>query len=77
MVPDDAIGINAFYNDDPTGEVQTAAIANITPIVSRTNNTIVFRQPDIHAHTLPTYLGTIVSHDRQIIYWVNNTRPLP
>lgn len=24
-----------------------------------------------------TYLGAIVSPDRQTIYWVNNTQPLP
>lgn len=28
-------------------------------------------------HGGPVYLGALLSSDRQVIYWENNTRPLP
>ena len=45
-------------------------------IEERTEKQIIFAAnvPDIHGQA---YIGCILSEDRSIVYWVNDTKPLP
>lgn len=77
MIPDDAVGIAAGSNTEPTRSINTTYAGNLYQIVERDRNSIRLVQIDHSAHGSNTYLGCIVSADRQTIYWVNDTRPLP
>lgn len=46
-------------------------------IREKTNARISLDPGPGHAYTSATYLGGIVSADRSIVYWVNETKPLP
>lgn len=73
----DAIGILAINNDDPLSyrnTTQTFRLFNIE--VDDNNNARAVIQEAV-AHPQPFYLGAILSHDREKVYWVNETKPLP
>lgn len=73
-LPSGAVGIIATYNDDPLHYVNGGANFEISlSIVSDTEISA------LHNTTMnnPSYFGAIVSNDRQTIFWVNTSRPLP
>lgn len=73
----DAIGVVAFANDTPLQNRYTESETRITNVTSVTNNVVTLEQAAEHSLASPYYLGAIVSQDRETIYWVNETRPLP
>lgn len=77
LIPEDAVGIAAGSNDDPTRSINTTYAGNLYEITDRGAGTMRLTQIDHNAHGSDTYLGCIVSADRQTIFWINNTRPLP
>lgn len=74
LIPEDVIGIGAINNDEPLAYLQAGTALSV---ISRTESSIEISQGVTISHGAPTYLGALVSSDRSIIYWVNNTRPLP
>ena len=76
-IPDDAVGIGATSNDDPLEYVNTTNAALILQIAEKTDIQIRMTQDMQYSHTYAAYLGAIVSADRQTIYWVNTSKPLP
>lgn len=76
-LPADAVGVIANDNDRPLYFVGTATDTQTFEIVSKTATTLEVAQVTTSSHSLPIYLGAIVSADRETIYWVNNTKPLP
>lgn len=76
-LPADAIGVIAISNDLPLRYIDTENPTQMFRIVSKTDTAIEVEQVSSSTHTLGVYLGAIVSADRQTIYWVNNTQPLP
>lgn len=46
-------------------------------ITSQSDTSLTLEQNLHFTHNMPTYLGAIVSLDGSVIYWVNDTRPLP
>jgi hypothetical protein len=46
-------------------------------ITNKSNREMALRQRNEYTHSSPSYLGAIVSQDRQTIYWVNRTKPIP
>lgn len=73
----DAVGIFAYDNDSPLVYQDTTNPALLYEIVSRTNNEMRLRclaPNDAHGNN---YLGAILSADRSVVYWENNTRPVP
>lgn len=75
-IPDDAVAVPAVKNDEPLEYRDTIVAANVMTIESRSANEIVFTTAVAVQHG-QTYLGGILSSDRQTVYWVNNTKPLP
>lgn len=76
-IPGDAVGILALNNDDPLQRRESQDRWAYMPLVSKTENTLVFRFEEQHQFSVPNYLGGIVSADRSEVYWINETRPLP
>lgn len=77
QIPQDAIAILADRNTAPTeykDSTLSAWSANLT-IISPFEMEVT--QAQAHTHSANFYLGAIVSADRQTIYWVNETQPLP
>ena len=76
-IPLDAIGIFANDNDKPLVSRYTHDNGLIYDMIIVSEDTLEFvnRSP-ISYHTA-NYLGAIISADRETIYWVNETRPLP
>ena len=77
-IPNDAVGCLAVSNDDPlayryeTGEFSY----RLFEVSEKTNNRLVMTPVVDTPHAVPSYLGCIVSQDRTVVYWVNETHPL-
>lgn len=77
IIPQDAIGILARFNDNPLGLLEDTQSYVALDITSLSPDSMVLEHPEVHTMSFATYLGAIVSADRSIVYWVNNTKPLP
>lgn len=77
MIPSNALGVIALQNDAPDVYKDTDRQDWLFDIVEKTSTTMTLRQKVDAGHEVVTYLGAIVSADRQTTYWVNNTKPLP
>lgn len=74
LIPNDAVGIVALDNNNPL--YYQHAVAQYTfPIVRKTDTEIELSNSTTMNHD--SYLGAIVSSDRETVFWVNETRPLP
>lgn len=76
-IPEDALGIFASDNNNPLQYIDTDVNEWLfeLSIIDDTQLTATCIHPNIH--TGSNYLGAIVSADRQTVYWINNTNPLP
>ena len=77
LIPDDAIGIKAYSNDNPLQFKDQTNTQYLYDIVGRTSRRMVLVMESPTVSGVSCYLGAIVSNDRQTVYWVNETRPLP
>ena len=76
-LPDDAVGIFAKSNDNPLEYRYTQNLYMQFGIVLKTQTQMVMRQKTVTTHNQNNYLGAIVSEDRSIVYWINDTKPIP
>lgn len=77
MIPGDAIGVYSGNNQEPLGWLNNPNDWAFFDILSKTDNEMELRAKSISSHGGASYLGAIVSADKETIYWINNTRPLP
>ena len=77
ILPEDAIGILSIDNENPLSARYNQSARNIFDIIDRTNETITLKVRKEESHDENNYLGAILSADRETIYWVNNSKPLP
>lgn len=78
MIPSDAIAMASTSNENPLQlRYYTSDNSYIFTMISKTDNEIVFEQDGIHSHSTGMYLGAILSPDRNVVYWINETRPMP
>ena len=77
MIPADAIGIYSHDNDNPLEFQHDEAAYRLFSIVEQSESTLRLRPQTVSTIHTPVYLGGIVSQDRETIYWVNTSRPLP
>lgn len=75
-IPDDALGVLAYSNTAPAENINTERDDWLYLMDEKTPTKLVLRQKISGTHGIQTYLGAIVSQDRQTIYWVNETTPL-
>lgn len=76
LIPNDAIGLPATNNDEPLQFLLTTDTHLVAQIVSYSDTSIRFVASGDSSHNA-LYLGCIVSADRSVVYWVNESRPLP
>lgn len=77
MLPRNAVGIMASENDNPKRLRYTQLGQLILDITEQSSTQVRLVPRVITTHDFGMYLGMIVSADRSVIYWVNNTKPLP
>ena len=76
MLPSDVVGFPMTSNDDPLRYRNADAPSAVMLLVERSNTRIVMRASEEAHHGL-TSIGGLVSNDRSIVYWENDTNPLP
>jgi hypothetical protein len=76
LIPEDAVGIPAADNENPTELINTQYPDLVGILTERSDTMLKFTSSQSSTHGA-SYLGCIVSADRQTIYWVNNSKPLP
>ena len=77
MIPQDAVGLLSDNNDLPDVYRYSSAEWNVAQVVVADDFHMKITQSVAHDQVKNTYLGVIVSNDRRIVYWKNNTKPLP
>lgn len=75
-LPSDVVGTISFYNDDPLRFRYETGPNFYCTIISKSNSEIVLAAAGAVEHSA-LYLGAILSNDRETIFWINETRPLP
>ena len=76
-IPDDAVGVWSDDNGNPLVYRDSNLPYNRSVIVAKDDRQITLQYTETHQASVPRDLGAIVSADRQTVYWVNETRPLP
>ena len=76
LIPEDALGILARSNDDPLEFRYLNNSSDLYSITSKSSTEMILVQQNTAQHSVDTYLGAIVSNDRNVVYWVNNSKPL-
>ena len=77
MIPNDAIGLMSYENENPLQFLNDTEQQHLYDILEKTDGLMTLRVKLATALSAPNYLGAIVSSDRQTVYWVNDTKPLP
>lgn len=76
-IPGDAIAVWAISNDAPLAYRDTQETAQTFDVVVNSDNELTCIPRAVYVHTVPVYVGAILSADRSEVLWVNETRPLP
>lgn len=77
LLPINAIGILAVDNDDPLGYRESTSESYLFDISEISDDLLTLTARQVGGHAFASYLGAIVSADRQTVYWVNDSKPLP
>lgn len=77
IIPRNALGVYAVDNDNPLQYRYTNQDYVLFDIDTQSETEMLLTPRVRTAHSTATYLGCIVSADRQTLYWVNETRPIP
>lgn len=67
----------ATDNDAPLAGRDTTSPYYYGDVEVRSAEEVSLRTKSLSSHQFPTYVGAILSADRSVVYWVNETRPLP
>ena len=76
LIPQDAVAVYSRDNEDPLMWRYRTESGLFAPI-SIVNDEELDIVAEYSVISLTIYVGAIVSNDRSIVYWVNNSRPLP
>lgn len=77
MISDDAMGIFSSKNDEPLRFRYSGDPSFFFDVVDKSFGSITLRPRIEVTHHVAGYLGAIISKDRNVVFWVNETRPLP
>lgn len=72
-LPDDTVGYLSFSNDEPTRYIGTNT--GLLNLIEKKFSKATFGKS--HQFSVPMYLGCICKRDGSVIYWINNSKPLP
>lgn len=76
-IPNDAVGVLSYVNEAPLMYKDDESTIHLYHVEERAENIIVLKQDAVSSPARASFLGAIVSADRQTVYWVNETNPLP
>ena len=76
QLPVDAIAVPMIKNDWPLELRYNTSAANVMTMTRMSDTEVIFQARDEREHN-PASIGAILSNDREKIYWINDTRPLP
>ena len=77
LIPPDAVCVVSQHNETPLENRGVTSYWAFAPIIEQSEGRLVFDNERTAEYDGPHYLGAILSADRQTIYWVNETQPLP
>ena len=78
LIPNDAVLVMSNDNDDPMKFKDRLDFSNfISNLETRSEGYLKYSQIESYDHGTPCYAAIIVSPDRNTVYWVNTTKPLP
>lgn len=77
LIPDDAVGIISYDNDDPLQQVSEGTFRTKVKIIERGVGYIKFESNTTHTYNGNFYLGVIRSTASGVDWWINDTKPLP
>lgn len=77
LIPQDAVGILSGNNEAPELQRYSQSSTWLTTIEVLDDTHLLATQDSARPHSTPVYLGMIVSADRQTVFWINHTAPLP
>lgn len=77
VIPQNAVGIVAYTNGDPLRFRYDFDPVHTFSIVDKSDDEITLVHDGVSAPSNGSYLGAILSADRSVVYWINNSRPLP
>ena len=77
LIPDDALGLFSNNNNVPLEHLDDNRNQYLYYIAERSANELSFLCGDPTTAHGANYLAAIVSNDRETIYWVNDSKPLP
>lgn len=77
LLPEGCIAMTSYLNSNPlVNRYETGARHRLAVNVVNKNE-IQLTQSNEYYHSIQTYVGAIMSADRETVYWVNETAPLP
>lgn len=75
-LPDNVVAVPMLNNNDPLQLREIESAANVMRMTRISPTEVEFAASAAAAHTAAS-IGAILSNDRQAVYWVNETNPLP
>lgn len=75
-LPDDAVAVPMTSNDEPLQYRDATSRRVLMTISARSGSEVTFTAGISTDHGIGS-IGAILSADRSLVYWMNNTRPLP
>lgn len=75
-LPNDIVGVPMVSNDNPLQFRNATSGVSMMTIAERSNNRLVMRAATPYNHEAAS-IGALLSNDRTIVYWVNDTNPIP
>lgn len=75
-LPENAIAVPMINNSEPLQFRYNELGYNVMTMNRMSNTEVQFESTTIADHS-PKSIGAILSQDRETIYWVNTTNPLP
>lgn len=77
-LPDNVVGIQAESNDNPLKNRYGVNRRLLFNVDTKTDTEMTLIAADGGStHGGSVYLGAVLSSDREMVYWLNDTRPLP
>ena len=76
-LPDNAIGVYSSDNDNPLQHRYDRESYRVFDITSRSDTNLVLTAREATTVIAAVYLGAIVSPNGNVVYWTNNSKPLP
>ena len=75
-MPSDIVGVPSINNAEPLMNRYNTSTSVVMKVVNRTDTEMEFAT-DIASSHGNTYFGGILSANREVVYWMNDSKPLP